>query len=64
MILCLEIKTGLEVGRWDAARGLAGHQSVGGEQLFSLVSLVFLGFYFSFFVIFLFIRIIYYYYNY
>jgi len=32
---------------------LAGHQSVGSEQLFSFASLVFLGFSFSLFVIFI-----------
>jgi len=43
----LSNKTRGEVGEWAAARGLAGHQSVGGEQLFSFALLVFLGFYFS-----------------
>ena len=37
------------------AQGLAGYWSVGAEQLFSFASLVFLGFYFSLFLIFLFI---------
>ena len=43
-------------------RGLAGHWLVGGEQLFSFVLVVFLGFYFSLFVIFPLITVYYYYY--
>ena len=34
------------------AQGLAGHWSVGGEQLFFIASLVFLGVYFSLFLLF------------
>jgi len=41
-----------------AARGLAKHRLVGGEQLFSFASLLFLGLYFSFFVIFVTISMI------
>jgi len=39
-------KTRGKVGGGAAARGLAGHRSVGGEQLLSFASLVFLEFYF------------------
>jgi len=42
----LSNKTGGEHGREATAWGVAGHQSVGGRQLLSFASLVFLGFYF------------------
>ena len=47
MTSCSAIKAGGEVGGGAAARGLAGHRSVGGEQLSSFASLVCPGFYFS-----------------
>jgi len=51
----LSHKTRGRVSWGAAAQGLAGHRSVGGEQLFSFAALFFLGFYLSVFVIFLFI---------
>ena len=41
----------------DVARGLPGHWSVDSEQLFAFTSLALLEFYFSLFIIFLFIII-------
>ena len=55
---------GVKLAGAAIARGLAEHPWAGGEQLFSFASLVCLGFYFSLFVIFLFIKIYYYYYYY
>jgi len=52
----LSSKTRGNVGGEAGARALAGYGSVGGEQLFSFASLLFLGFYFS---VFLFIAIYY-----
>jgi len=57
---CSAIKLGRILAEVDAAWGLVGHQLVDGEQLFSFASLVFVGFYFSLSVIFLFIIICYY----
>ena len=51
----LSNKTRGKFGKGATARGLAGYWSVGAEQLFSFASLVFLGFYFSLFLIFFFI---------
>jgi len=42
----LSSKDGGKFGRGVTVRGLAGHRSVDGEQLFLFASLVFLGFYF------------------
>jgi len=53
----LSNKLGGRLARGAAAQGLSGQLSVGGEQLLSFASLVFLEFYFFLFVIFLFITI-------
>jgi len=59
MASCSAVKLG-KAGKGATVRGLAGHQSDGGKQLFSFASLIFLGFYFS--VIFIFFAIFCYYY--
>ena len=51
----LRNKTGVDVSGGMAAWGLAGYQSVGGEQLFSLASLFFLGFCFPLSLLFFFL---------